>query len=453
MKTRNSEMTNSHMHNPDQDSKDKTRRTDISQTLNDKIMERIVASENVKRAWLQVRRNRGAPGVDGMTVLDFPTYARLHWREIRDALMDGKYRPSPVRRVEIPKSSGGKRKLGIPTVIDRVIQQAIAQILTPIFDPEFSESSFGFRPKRGAHDAVKAVREHISKGYSTAIEVDLEKYFDTVNFDVLMVRIARKVRDKRVLKLIRLYLKAGVLVNGVKEQTYEGVPQGGPLSPLLANILLDDFDKELERRGHKFARYADDFVILVKSARAGERVKASVTRFLEKKLKLKVNQSKSKATKANKAKFLGFTFPNKTIRLTVESLEDFKHKIRKLTSRSWSVSEEQRTIELNRYIRGWMNYFVLSKYWTPIAELDAWIRRRIRCCIWKQWKRPRTRVREMTKRGVNRSLAWQLALSRHGPWYYSDHSALAQALTNSYIHDKLGLISLRELWCRFHYPA
>lgn len=446
-------MTDSHMHNPDRDSTDKTRRTDVEQTLDDNTLERILAKENVKRAWLQVRRNHGAPGIDGMTVKEFPTYARAHWQEIRSALMDGTYRPSPVRRVEIPKPSGGKRKLGIPTVIDRVIQQAIAQILTPIFDPGFSESSFGFRPKRSAHDAVKAVREHISDGYSTAIEVDLGKYFDTVNFDVLMVRVARKLRDKRVLKLIRLYLRAGVLVNGVKAQTYEGVPQGGPLSPLLANILLDNFDKELERRGHKFARYADDFVILVKSARASERVKASVTRFLEKKLKLTVNQAKSKVGRANKAEFLGFTFPGKTIRLTIDSLDEFKHKIRKLTGRSWSVSEEQRTAELNRYIQGWMNYFVLSKYWKPIPELDGWIRRRIRCCIWKQWKRPRTRVREMTARGVNRPLAWQLALSRHGPWYYSDHSALAQALTNSYIHKKLGLLSLRELWCRFHYPA
>lgn len=446
-------MTDSHMHNPERDSTEKTRRNDITSALNDDLMERILARENVKRAWQQVKRNHGAPGVDGMTVEEFPTYARAHWQATRQALMEGRYRPSPVRRVEIPKPSGGKRKLGIPTVVDRVIQQAIAQILSPIFDPEFSESSYGFRPKRSAHDAVKAVREHIGSGNSVAIEVDLEKYFDSVNHDVLMVRVARKVRDKRVLKLIGLYLRAGVLIDGVKEQSNEGVPQGGPLSPLLANILLDDFDKELEKRGLKFARYADDFVILVKSKRAGERVKQSVTRFLEKKLKLKVNQAKSKAGQANKCKFLGFTFPGKTIRLTADSLHEFKHKIRKLTGRSWSVSEEQRVAELNKYIRGWINYFVLSKYWTPIQELDAWIRRRIRCCIWKQWKRPRTRVREMTKRGLNRPCAWQLALSGHGPWYYSGHTALAQALPNSYINDKLGLISLKEIWCRFHYPS
>ena len=446
-------MTNSRPQSPNGESVNTGRQT-IPPALNDNSMlERILESENVKRAWRRVRQNHGAPGVDGMTIEDFPTYARAHWKEVRQALIDGKYRPSAVRRVEIPKPSGGKRKLGIPTVIDRVIQQAVAQILSPIFDPEFSESSFGFRPKRSAHDAVKAVREHISRGNSTAIEVDLEKYFDTVNHDMLMVRVARKIRDKRVLKLIGLYLRAGVLVNGVKEKTREGVPQGGPLSPLLANILLDDFDKELEGRGHKFARYADDFVILVKSKRAGERVKESVTRFLEKKLKLKVNQAKSKTGKANRCQFLGFTFPGKTIRWTVESFDEFKHRVRELTGRTWSVSEEQRVTELNRYLRGWINYFVLSKFWTPIPELDAWIRRRIRCCIWKQWKTPRNRVRELTKRGLNRACAWQLALSGHGPWFYSGHSALAQALPNSYLHDKLGLISLKEIWCRFHYPS
>jgi len=295
----------SDMHNPVRDSREKTGRTPGYPASTEDIFERIVAQENVHRAWRQVRRNHGAPGVDGMTCEEFPTYARTHWQRIRQDLLDGKYRPSAVRRVEIPKPNGsGVRKLGIPTVIDRVIQQAIAQVLTPIFDPEFSESSFGFRPKRSAHDAVRKVREHISAGYSTAIEVDLAKYFDTVNHDVLMVRVARKVRDKRLLKLIGLYLRAGVEIGGRVESTSEGVPQGGPLSPLLANILLDDLDKELERRGHRFARYADDFIILVKSPRAGERVKQSISGFLERKLKLKINREKSKAGKANQAKFL-----------------------------------------------------------------------------------------------------------------------------------------------------
>ena len=445
-------MTDSHMRNPDRDSTEKTRRLVSPPALNDEMMERILARGNVTRAWRQVRRNHGAPGVDGMTVEEFPTYARAHWQEIRTALMDGKYRPSPVRRVEISKPSGGKRKLGIPTVTDRVIQQAIAQVLTPVFDPGFSESSFGFRPGRSAHDAVKRVREHI-EGYPIAIEVDLEKYFDTVNHDVLMERVARQLRDKRVLRLIGSYLRAGVLVDGVKEPTPEGVPQGGPLSPLLANILLDDFDKELEKRGHKHVRYADDFVVLVKSPRAGERVRYSVARFLEKKLKLKVNRGKSKTGKASKCEFLGFTFPGKSIRWTTESAEEFKHRIRRLTGRSYQTSWEQRLAELNRYIRGWMNYYALSKYWTPIPELDSWIRRRVRCCHWKQWRWCRTRVRELTARGVNRSLAWHAALSGRGPWYGAEHPAVKQALSNSHIHESLGLVSLRDLWCRFHYPA
>lgn len=444
---------NSHMRNPDRDSTSGTRRLENGPALSDTLMERILARENVTRAWRQVKKNHGAPGVDGMTVEEFPTYARAHWQEIRTALLDGRYRPSAVRRVEIPKPSGGKRKLGIPTVIDRVVQQAIAQVLTPIFDPEFSESSFGFRPKRSAHDAVRKVRDHISDGFSIAVEVDLEKYFDTVNHDALMERVARKVRDKRVLRLIGLFLRAGVSVDGVTEQTREGVPQGGPMSPLLANILLDDFDKELEKRGHKFARYADDFVVLVKSVRAGERVRSSISRFLERKLKLKVNEEKSKVDKANKAEFLGFTFPGQTIRWTVDSFEGFRHNVRELTGRSRAISMEARVRQLNQYIRGWMGYYVLSKYWTPIPQLDGWIRRRLRCCHWKQWKTPRRRVNQMHARGVNRSCAWQLALSGHGPWYYSDHTALAQALTNAYFHEELRLVSIRDLWCRFHYPS
>jgi RNA-directed DNA polymerase len=312
------------------------------------------------------------------------------------------------------------RLLGIPTVIDRVIQQAIAQVLTPIFDPEFSESSFGFRPGRSAHDGVRKVREHISAGYGTAIEVDLAKYFDEVNHDVLMVRVARKVRDKRVLKLIGSYLRSGVVVKRVLEETSKGVPQGGPLSPLLANILLDDFDKELERRGHKFARYADDFVILVKSPRAGERVKQSVARFLEKKLKIKINREKSKAGKANKCKFLGFTFPGKTIRWTTEALEDFKHRIRELTGRSAGVSMQYRITKLNEYVHGWMGYFGISQFWSPIEPLDQWIRRRLRMCLWKQWRFVRTKVRELEKLGADVKDIIRLAFKNHGPWWCSE---------------------------------
>lgn len=442
------------MRKPEQDSTESTRRTSAYPASTDEMMERIVARENVLRAWLQVRRNHGVPGVDGMTTEEFPTYARTHWQQIRQALLDGRYLPSPVRRVEIPKPNGkGMRLLGIPTVIDRVIQQAIAQILTPIFDPEFSESSFGFRPGRSAHDGVRKVREHIDAGCSTAIEVDLAKYFDEVNHDVLMVRVARKVRDKRVLKLIGSLLRSGVLVKGVIEETRKGVPQGGPLSPLLANILLDDFDKELEKRGHRFARYADDFVILVKSARAGERVKQSVARFLEKKLKLKINREKSKAGKANSCKFLGFTFPGKTIRWTAEAFEDFKHRVRELTGRSNGVSIEHRIAKLNEYVTGWFGYFGISQFWTPIEQLDQWIRRRLRMCLWKQWRFVRTKVRELAKLGADVKDIIRLSFRERGPWWCSDTREVQFALDNNYFHKQLGLVSIRELWIQVHYPS
>lgn len=441
------------MRNPDQDSTVKTRRTLEYPASTESMMERVLRSSNVNRAWQQVKRNHGAPGCDGMTVEEFPTYARECWEGIRTNLKEGKYLPLPVRRVEIPKPSGGVRLLGIPTVIDRVIQQAIAQSLEPIFDPGFSESSFGFRPGRSAHQAVKKVREDISAGYSVAVEVDLKKFFDEVDHDVLMVRLARKVRDKTLLRLIRSYLKAGVSNNGIIEPTHKGVPQGGPLSPLLANIVLDDLDKELENRGHLFARYCDDFVIMAKSKRAGDRIKTSITRFLEKKLKLKVNSDKSKVGKANKCKFLGFTFPGKTIRWTDDAFQDFKHRLRKLTGRSSGVSMQYRIAELNRYIRGWMNYFGISRYYSPIPELDTWLRRRIRMCRWKQWRYARTKVRELLKLGTDRRTAIWTAISRKSYWHLSRSLATQTGMTNDWINRKLGLVSIRELWIQFHYPT
>lgn len=441
------------MQNLEKDSKAKMRRNLENPALSEDLMERVLSRGNVKRAWQQVKRNHGAPGVDGMTIEEFPTYAHLHWQEIRQALRDGRYQPSPVRRVEIPKPKGGMRMLGIPTVIDRVIQQAIAQALEPIFDPEFSESSFGFRPKRSAHQAVKQVRAYIDEGYSIAVEVDLKKFFDEVNHDVLMNRVARKVRDKSVLRLIGKYLRAGVMVNKEVEPTHKGVPQGGNLSPLLSNVVLDDLDKELERRGHKFARYADDFVILVKSPRAGERVKASISRFLEKKLKLKVNNDKSKVGKAKKCEFLGFTFPGKSIRWTESALNDFKHQIRKLTGRSNGVSIEQRIDALNRYITGWMNYFGLSKYYTPIPILDNWLRRRLRMCLWKQWRYVKTKVRELRKLGTFLKSAILTALSRKGPWHLARTLATQTGMTNEWFRDVLGLVSIRSIWISVHYPS
>ena len=351
---------------------------------NEYLLERILSRPNLSQAWKRVKANRGAPGVDNMPIDDFMAYARDHWEKIRSSIFAGTYKPLPVKRVEIPKATGGTRPLGIPAVLDRLIQQAIAQILFPIFDPGFSEASFGFRMGLSAHDAVYQVRDHIRKGYRVAVDADLEKFFDTVEHDVLMCRIGKKVRDKRVLKLIGKYLRAGVMINGRREETRKGVPQGGPLSPMLSNILLDDLDKELEGRSHRFARYADDFVILVKSRRAGERVMASITRFLEQRLKLKVNQEKSKVAPSNEITFLGFAFSGAKIRWSDKAFAKFKRRLKELTGRSWGVSMGFRFTKLAEYLRGWMGYFGISEYYTPIPEIDHWLRRRVRMCYWKQ---------------------------------------------------------------------
>jgi RNA-directed DNA polymerase len=413
----------------------------------------MLDSGNVKRAWKNVKRNHGAPGVDGKTIEEFPTYAREHWQDIRRALEEGTYQPSPVRRVEIPKPNGGIRLLGVPAITDRVIEQAIAQVLTPIFDPDFSESSFGFRPGRSAHQAVRQVRKYIDDGYTVAVEVDLSKFFDEVDHDVLMHRVSKKVRDKRLLRLIGKYLRAGVMVNGVIEPTRKGVPQGGPLSPVLSNIVLDDLDKELEKRGHKFARYADDFVILVKSERAGLRVKASITRFLEKKLKLKVNQEKSKVGPAKRCQFLGFTFPGRKIHWSDKAWQKFKAELKRLTGRSNGMSFTQRIEKLNRYIRGWMNYFGISQFWKPVEHIDDWLRRRLRMCKWKQWRKVKTRIRNLKKLGGVLSHAIRTAMSRKGPWRLSKTLATHSGMTNRRFHQTLKLVSIRDLWVQIHYPS
>ena len=368
---------------------------------NENLLERVVSRDNVQKAWKRVKANKGAPGIDNMSIDDFPEFARAQWGGIRESLMAGTYQPSPVKRVEIPKPTGGKRPLGIPTVIDRLIQQAMYQVLMPIFDPDFSAFSYGFRPGRSAHDAVRKVREYIRQGYRIAVDMDLSKFFDRVNHDVLMHRVARKIRDKRVLRLIGKYLRAGAMVNGRLQATRKGVPQGGPLSPLLANILLDDLDKELERRGHGFVRYADDFIILVKSEQAGERVMLSVQRFLEQKLKLKVNQDKSQVRSTNKTNFLGFTFKGTKIRWSDKAFQEFKRRVKQLTGRSWFVSMGYRLDKLAQYLRGWMNYFGISEYYRPIPEIDHWLRRRVRMCYWKQWRYARTKVRELRKLGTS----------------------------------------------------
>jgi RNA-directed DNA polymerase len=322
----------------------------------------------------------------------------------------------------------------------------------PIFDPDFSNSSFGFRPGRSAHDAVLKVREYIREGYRIAVDMDLSKFFDTVNHDVLMHRVARRVRDKRVLRLIGKYLRAGASVNGRLQATRKGVPQGSPLSPLLANIVLDDLDKELERRGHRFVRYADDFIILVKSHRAGERVMLSVRRFLERKLKLKVNEDKSSVVRTDKANFLGFTFKGAKIRWSDKAFREFKRQVKCLTGRSWFVSMDYRLKKLAGYIRGWMNYFGISEYFRPIPEIDHWLRRRVRMCYWKQWRWCRTKIRNLLKLGTHPGVAIPMCLSRKGPWRCARTLATQTGMTNQWLKDQ-GLLSVKELWVNIHYPA
>lgn len=419
---------------------------------NANLLEQILSRDNVQQAWKRVKANKGAPGIDNMSIDDFPEFARTHWEGIRDSLFSDSYQPLPVKRVEIPKSTGGTRPLGIPAVVDRVIQQAIYQVMMPVFDPDFSEFSYGFRPGRSAHDAVHKVREYIQQGYRIAVDMDLSKFFDRVDHDVLMHRVARKIRDKRVLRLIGKYLRAGVMVKGRLQKSGEGVPQGGPLSPLLANILLDDLDKELEKRGHKFVRYADDFVILVKTERAGLRVKESVTRFLERKLKLKVNQDKSQVSSTDQTNFLGFTFKGTKIRWSDKAFREFKRRVKRLTGRSWFVSMEYRYKKLSQYIRGWMNYFGISEYYRPIPEIDQWLRRRLRMCYWKRWRYTRTKVRNLRKLGTSLKIAIDVGLSRKGPWRLARTLATQTGMTNQWLKDQ-GLLSVKELWVNIHYPA
>lgn len=413
----------------------------------DDLMARVFHRVNLQRAWKRVKANRGAPGIDGIRIEDWPAHAIEHWEEIRRQLEAGSYRPQPVRRVMIPKRSGGERPLGIPTVTDRVIQQAIAQVLTPIFDPGFSTSSHGFRPGRSAHGALEQIRGHLEAGYRIAVDLDLAKFFDNVQHDILMARVARKVRDKRLLALIGRYLRAGVL-NGEELQPSDiGTPQGGPLSPLLANIMLDDLDRELESRGHRFVRYADDVMILVKSQRAGERVMASVSRYLTKKLKLKVNEQKSRVVPTDQATYLGYTFRGKKLRWSDESFADFKHRIRQLTGRSWGVSMEYRFNKLAQYLRGWMGYFGKSEYYRPIPEIDQWLRRRIRMCYWKPWRWVRTKVRNLLALGVGKRQAILTGISSKSYWHLSKTKATQMAMSNDWLK-RQGLISVRDLWLK-----
>ena len=380
------------------------------------LMEVIVERENVMKALQRVKANRGGPGVDGMTVEQLPVYLRTHWLAIRNHLLGGTYEPDPVKRVEIPKASGGVRKLGIPTVLDRFIQQAMLQALQGIWDGTFSEHSYGFRPGRSAHQAVAQAQRYVAAGYRYVVDIDLEKFFDRVNHDRLMGRVAKRITDKRVLKLIRGFLNAGVLEDGLVNSTDEGTPQGGPLSPLLSNIVLDDLDRELERRGHRFVRYADDCNVYVRSRRAGDRVMASVKRFITRRLKLKVNKSKSAVGRPGGRKFLSFLLsghePKR--RIAPEAIERLKKRVRELTSRTRGVSIERMVKELGRYLRGWRGYFGICESRSVLGRLDQWTRRRIRSVAWRQWRTGRQRYVRLRQGGVGCKLAAQTASSSHG---------------------------------------
>jgi RNA-directed DNA polymerase len=429
-----------------------TQRTDKQPAFSVILLELTLKPSNILEAWKRVRANKGAAGIDGMTTDDFPTWAKDgNWKRIMSELRLGQYQPSPVRRVEIDKSDGGKRQLGIPTIVDRVIQQAIAQVLTPIFDPTFSDNSFGFRPNRNGQQAVKQVQSIIKTGRRFAVDVDLSKFFDRVNHDLLMTHLGYKVKDKRLLKLIKRYLRAGVIDNQLYEESREGVPQGGPLSPLLSNIMLDPLDKELEKRGHQFARYADDFTILVKTPRSGKRVLSSISRFLCHRLKLVVNTTKSHVVKTSESKFLGFTFNRGRIQWHPKTLLKFKQQVRRLTNRNWGVSMHYQLFKISQYLRGWINYFGIANSYQRCVDLDHWIRRRVRMAYWRQWRRPRTKVRSLMRLGVHVQAAVACGITSKGPWRSAKTPGINQALSLDYLKSE-GLYSLRDGWIALHYP-
>src|SRR2546428_2356883 len=406
-----------------------------------RLMEEVCERENLKEALRQVKGNKGSAGVDGITVNQLTDYLEQHWPAIREQLLSGTYEPKPVSRVEIDKPDGGVRKLGIPTVLDRLVQQAVQQVLQKQWDPTFSEHSYGFRPGRSTKQAVAQAQQYIAEGYGWCVDFDLEKFFDRVNHDKLMGAIAKRVEDKRMLKLIRAFLEAGVMEDGLVSPVDEGTPQGGPLSPLLSNLVLDELDRELERRGHRFVRYADDSNIYVGSERAGQRVMESVTHFITHRLKLKVNQAKSAVARPRDRKFLGFSFTSEREprrRIAPKAIARFKERIREQTRRTRGISLPQMVKEITTYLRGWLGYFGDCQTPSVLQSLETWLRRRLRSVVWKQWKRGRTRFRELRKRGVRKELAAQTAGSPHGPWRLANSPALNIALPNAYF-DSLGL--------------
>jgi RNA-directed DNA polymerase len=410
-----------------------------------RLMEEICERENLKAALRQVKANKGSAGVDGMTVERLADYLKQHWPTIREQLLNGAYEPKPVKRVEIPKpDGGGVRKLGIPTVLDRFIQQAVMQVLQRRWDRTFSDHSYGFRPRRSAHQAVAQAQQYIAEGYSWVVDLDLEKFFDRVNHDKLMGQVAKRIEDKQLLKLIRAFLNAGVMENGLVSPSVEGTPQGGPLSPLLSNLVLDELDRELERRGHRFVRYADDSNIYVRSGRAGRRVMKSIKRFITQKLKLKINEGKSAVARAQERKILGFSFtagPEVKRTIAPKTVERFKQRIREITRRAKSVAIETTIAELASYLRGWRNYFSFCETPEVLISLTRWVRLRLRAALWRQWKTPRRRRAALIARGVSPQLARNTAGSGLGPWYLARSKALSVGLPNAYFRS-LGLPSL-----------
>lgn len=419
------------------------------------MMEAVVERGNMRAALKRVESNKGAAGMDGMSAEALRPWLHKHWPQVKEELLEGRYRPSPVRKVEIPKPGGGVRQLGIPTVLDRLIQQAMLQVMQPVFDPEFSDSSYGFRAGRSAQQAVIAARDYVEEGRRWVVDMDIEKFFDHVNHDILMARVARKIEDKRVLGLIRRYLQAGVMDGGLVSERTEGTPQGGPLSPLLSNILLDDLDKELEKRGHKFCRYADDCNVYVRSKRAGVRVMDSITRFLEKRLKLRVNQEKSAVDRPSRRKFLGYsmTFHKKPrLKAAPQSIKRLKDKLREIFHRGRGRNLAKLIEELTPVLRGWINYYRLAQVKGVFEELDSWIRRKLRCIKWRQWKRNFTRAKNLMKLGLGEEQAWKSSTNGRGPWWNSGASHMNLAFPKKYF-DKLGLVSLLDCLLKNQCPS
>jgi RNA-directed DNA polymerase len=421
----------------------------------ERLMEEIVSRSNMQKAYNRVVSNKGAAGVDNMSTGQLKGYLQTEWPRIKEELLNGTYQPQPVRKVEIPKPGGGLRMLGIPTVLDRLIQQAFYQELGPLFEPGFSASSYGFRPGKSAHQAVQAARSNVADGKRWVVDIDLAKFFDRVNHDILMSRVARKIKDKRVLHLIRKYLQAGLFEGGIISPRKEGTPQGGPLSPLLSNILLDELDKELERRGHSFCRYADDCNIYVRTKRSAERVMTSITIFLEKRLKLTVNQEKSAVARPWKRQFLGYGMTHhRTPKLKVgeKAIERIKSRLREISRKGRGRKLKRVIEEVTPILRGWSNYFKLSEVKKPFEELDSWFRRKLRCILWRQWKRTFTRARKLMQRGLSEERAWRSATNGRGPWWNAGASHMNEAFDTSYF-TKLGLLSLLNQFHRFQHST